>query len=45
MDSKIIIFQKLAKEFNAHGYNLYLVGGTVRDYLLNEPLVKRHLKR
>ena len=38
MDSKIIIFQKLAKEFNAHGYNLYLVGGTVRDYLLNEPL-------
>ena len=38
MDSKIVNFQKLANEFDKHGYKLYLVGGTVRDYLLNEPL-------
>ena len=38
MDPKIIIFQKLAKQFNEHGFRLYLVGGTVRDYLLNKPL-------
>ncbi|HHT66822.1 MAG TPA: CCA tRNA nucleotidyltransferase [Erysipelotrichaceae bacterium] len=38
MDSKIIIFQNLADLFLSHGFNLYLVGGTVRDYLLNLPL-------
>ena len=38
MDSKIIIFQRLAKQFKKHGYKLYLVGGTVRDYLLDKPL-------
>ncbi|NLZ15602.1 MAG: CCA tRNA nucleotidyltransferase, partial [Erysipelotrichaceae bacterium] len=34
MDQKIIVFQQLAKLFEEHGFNLYLVGGTVRDYLL-----------
>ena len=38
MDQKIIVFLELAKLFNDHGFNLYLVGGTVRDYLLREPL-------
>ena len=38
MEIKIYIFKELAKKFNSHGYNLYLVGGTVRDYLLGEPL-------
>ena len=31
-------YQKLAKIFKSHGFNLYLVGGTVRDYLLNKTL-------
>ena len=31
---KIKEFQLLADLFKSHGYNLYLVGGTVRDYLL-----------
>jgi tRNA nucleotidyltransferase (CCA-adding enzyme) len=34
MDQKIIVFQQLAKLFEEYGFNLYLVGGTVRDYLL-----------
>ena len=38
MDLRINDFQELAKLFNEHGYRLYLVGGTVRDYLLNIPL-------
>ena len=38
MDKNLVAFKELAKEFNRHGYELYLVGGTVRDYLLNEPL-------
>ncbi len=38
MDKNLAIYIELAKEFNKHGYELYLVGGTVRDYLLNEPL-------
>lgn len=38
MDKNLEAFIKLANEFNKHGYQLYLVGGTVRDYLLNEPL-------
>ena len=38
MDEKINIFLDLAKEFVERGYRLYLVGGTVRDYLLNIPL-------
>ena len=35
---KIKEFQLLADLFKSHGYNLYLVGGTVRDYLLGLPL-------
>ena len=38
MDNRIIIYQKLAKEFESHGYKLFLVGGTVRDYLLGKEL-------
>jgi len=38
MDNKIIIYQNLAKLFEEHGYKLYLVGGTVRDYLLGKEL-------
>lgn len=38
MDKNLVSFIELANEFNKHGYQLYLVGGTVRDYLLNEPL-------
>ena len=38
MDKNLVLFIELAKEFNKHGYELYLVGGTVRDYLLKEPL-------
>ena len=35
---KIKEFQKLALGFKSHGFNLYLVGGTVRDYLLHKEL-------
>ena len=38
MDTKLKEFENLANLFLAHGYHLYLVGGTVRDYLLNIPL-------
>ena len=38
MDLRIKAFQELADLFNKHGYRLYLVGGTVRDYLLKLPL-------
>lgn len=35
MNEKLNTFLKLAKLFKENGYNLYLVGGTVRDFLLN----------
>ena len=38
MEERIRTFQSLADIFNDHGYHLYLVGGTVRDYLLGLPL-------
>lgn len=38
MDEKLSAFIKLAELFKQNGYQLYLVGGTVRDYLLGEPL-------
>ena len=38
MIDRISAFKSLADLFNNHGHKLYLVGGTVRDYLLNEPL-------
>jgi len=34
MDQKLESFIKLAKIFRENGYHLYLVGGSVRDYLL-----------
>ena len=38
MDIKRDAFIELAEVFSAHGYRLYLVGGTVRDILLKLPL-------
>lgn len=38
MDQKLLAFQKLASTFKSHGYHLYLVGGTVRDYLVGKEL-------
>lgn len=35
---KLDAYIELAHEFSKHGYSLYMVGGTVRDYLLNIPL-------
>ena len=43
MDNKIILFKELADTFKSHGYKLYLVGGSVRDYLLNLPLTDMDL--
>ena len=34
MDNNLIKYQNLSKLFKDNGYQLYLVGGTVRDYLL-----------
>lgn len=36
--TKLESFIELAKQFKAHGFNLFLVGGTVRDYLLHKEL-------
>ena len=38
MNEKLLAFQRLAKQFLDHGHHLYLVGGTVRDYLLGKEL-------
>lgn len=38
MEYKLELFLKLNKLFKDNGYNLYLVGGTVRDYLLHVEL-------
>ena len=38
MEKRIEAFQSLADLFAKHGYKLLLVGGPVRDYLLNVPL-------
>ena len=38
MENKLEAFDQLVTLFKQHGYSLYLVGGTVRDYLLNLPL-------
>lgn len=38
MDLKITLFQELADLFNKNGFKLYMVGGSVRDYLLKFPL-------
>lgn len=38
MDNKISLFLELSDLFKKNGYSLYLVGGSVRDYLLKLPL-------
>ena len=38
MDQKLIEFLKLNKLFEDNGFTLYMVGGTVRDYLMGLPL-------
>ena len=38
MDEKLLEFLSLNKLFNDNGFSLYMVGGTVRDYLLGLPL-------
>ena len=38
MDYKLEAFIKFADLFESHGFHLYLVGGSVRDYLLGIPL-------
>lgn len=38
MENRLEAFRSLAELFDRHGYNLYLVGGTVRDYLLGYAL-------
>ena len=38
MDIKLRLFQIISEQFKNHGFQLYLVGGTVRDYLLSLPL-------
>lgn len=38
MDKKLLLFIELGKIFKKNSKKLYLVGGTVRDYLLNLPL-------
>lgn len=43
MNSKIKLFLELATLYKNHGYQLYMVGGSVRDYLLNIPLTDMDL--
>lgn len=38
MDKLLLEFIELEKIFKKNNFSLYLVGGTVRDYLLNKPL-------
>ncbi len=38
MDYKLSLFIELVDLFNKHGYQLYLVGGSTRDFLLHIPL-------
>ena len=43
MDSKIELFLELARLYSSKGFSLYMVGGSVRDYLLNIPLTDMDL--
>lgn len=38
MDQKLLKYRSLSNIFKKNGFSLFLVGGTVRDYLLNIPL-------
>lgn len=35
LNMNILVFDELSKLFNSHGFRLYMIGGTTRDYLLN----------
>ena len=43
MDNKIKLYIELAESFKKNGFSLWLVGGTVRDYLLNKELTDMDL--
>lgn len=43
MDSKILQFINLSKTFKANGFSLFMVGGSVRDYLLGVELTDMDL--
>lgn len=43
MDEKLTLFLLLSHQFKEKGYSLYLVGGTVRDYLLGRELTDMDL--
>lgn len=43
MDKKIELFLELADLYKDHGYKLYMVGGSVRDYLLSISLTDMDL--
>ena len=43
MDAKILLFQELAKLYTDNGFQLYMVGGSVRDYLLDKTLTDMDL--
>ena len=43
MDNKLSLFLELANLYQKNGYSLYMVGGSVRDYLLNIPLTDMDL--
>ena len=38
MSRQVDEFLKLSKEFSSHGYHLYLVGGSVRDFLIKKDI-------
>ena len=40
---KLTLFIELYRLFNEHGFSLYMVGGTVRDYLMKEDLTDMDL--
>ena len=43
MDAKLKLFIEIADLFNKHGFSLYMVGGSVRDYLIDKPLTDMDL--
>jgi tRNA nucleotidyltransferase (CCA-adding enzyme) len=38
-DMRLTPFLELAKVFQTHGFRLWLIGGSTRDYLLNRPVI------
>lgn len=43
MNQKIALFKELAELYKRNGHQLFMVGGSVRDYLLNIPLTDMDL--